>query len=67
MARQIKARFSKGKLEPLESLELEEGEDILSFQGAPWPSWKSRIEDAAKKAGVTSEKQVVEIIREERA
>ena len=28
MAREIKARFSKGKLEPLEEIDLEEGEEV---------------------------------------
>ena len=29
MAREIKARFSKGKLEPLEEMDLEEGEEVI--------------------------------------
>ena len=28
MAREIRARFSKGKIEPLEELDLEEGEEV---------------------------------------
>jgi predicted DNA-binding antitoxin AbrB/MazE fold protein len=28
MAREIRARFSKGKLEPLEEIDLEEGEEV---------------------------------------
>ncbi len=28
MAREIKARFSKGKIEPLEELDLEEGDEV---------------------------------------
>ena len=28
MAREIRAKFSKGKIEPLEELDLEEGEEV---------------------------------------
>ena len=66
MVREIKARFSKGKLEPLEELDLDEGEEvILALQ--EWPAWKRRIEADARKAGVRSEQQIIEIIREARA
>lgn len=65
MVREIRAKFSKGKIEPLEELELEEGEEVvLAFQ--EWPAWKRRIEANAHAAGICSEQQVIEIIREAR-
>jgi predicted DNA-binding antitoxin AbrB/MazE fold protein len=41
MSRQIKARFSQGKIEPLEQLELQEGEEvIISIEEVPVPEKK---------------------------
>jgi predicted DNA-binding antitoxin AbrB/MazE fold protein len=41
MSRQIRARFSKGKIEPLEQLELQEGEEmIISVEEVPVPEKK---------------------------
>ena len=43
MARKIKARFSKGKIEPLEKLELREGEEIvISLEETPQPERSTR-------------------------
>jgi predicted DNA-binding antitoxin AbrB/MazE fold protein len=43
MSRQIRARFSKGKIEPLEQLELQEGEEmIISVEEVPVPEKKNQ-------------------------
>jgi predicted DNA-binding antitoxin AbrB/MazE fold protein len=71
MIREIRARYSKGKIEPLESLDLEEGQEVVisikeatsSFADS---DWKRRIEKAAKDAGFTTEEQINELIHEQR-
>ncbi len=43
MARKIRARFSKGKIEPLEHLELQEGEEVfISVEEIPALERRSR-------------------------
>lgn len=71
MARDIRARFSKGKIEPLEDLDLKEGAEIVisirevdfSFADS---DWKRNIEQGAKEAGFTTEEQINELIYEQR-
>ena len=72
MAKEIRARFSKGKFEPLENVDdLKEGEEVTlsikevasSFANAPW---KRAIEKGAKEAGFTTEEQINELIYEQR-
>jgi predicted DNA-binding antitoxin AbrB/MazE fold protein len=44
MSRQIRPRFFKGKIEPLEQLELQEGEEIIiSVEEVPVPEKKTRV------------------------
>ena len=73
MAKEIRAKYSKGKFEPLESFDdLEEGaEVIISVKGEPFT--KERLErlmkygqQKAKEAGITTEEQVNELVYEER-
>ena len=67
MAQEIRARFSKGKLEPLDSLILEDGDEVVisikqvrsSFMDS---DWKRQLEKAAAKAGFTTEEQINELI-----
>jgi len=68
----IKARFSKGKLEPLERLDLEEGAEVV-ISVVPDDDSEVRLEELmafgarkAKEVGITTEEQVVEIIRAKR-
>ncbi len=71
MVREIKARFSKGKLELLESLDLEEGDEVVvAIQNV---SSRKRLKGLrtyaarkAKQAGITSENQVNDLIHEQR-
>ena len=71
MAKEIRARFSKGKFEPLEKIDLEEGKEVIlsveeapsSFANAPW---KRHLEQKAKEAGFTTEEQINELIHEQR-
>lgn len=69
MAQLIKARFSNGKLEPLERLDLEEGAEVV-ISVVPDDDSEVRLEELmafgarkAKEVGITTEEQVVEIIR----
>lgn len=73
MAKEIRAKYSKGKFEPLESFDdLEEGtEVIISVKGELFS--KERLERLMKygqkkgrEAGITSEEQVNELIYEQR-
>ncbi|MCI0440672.1 MAG: DUF104 domain-containing protein [Chloroflexi bacterium] len=72
MVREIRARYSKGKIEPLEKLDLEEGEEIVisilerPFSEERWKALKRYAEQKAKEAGITSEEQVNELIHEQR-
>ena len=73
MAREIRAKYSKGKFEPLEDVDdLEEGtEVIVSVQEKPFSKEEltELMEYGAKKAketGITSEEQVNEMIYEQR-
>ena len=73
MAREIKAKFSKGKFEPLESVDgLKEGTDVIvsvpeePFSDAEWEDLTRYAERTAKEAGITSEEQVNEMIYEQR-
>ena len=67
MAQEIRARFSKGKLEPLENLVLEDGDEVIisikrvgsSFMDS---RWKRQLEKAAKGAGFTTEEQINDLI-----
>ena len=46
MVRKIKARYSQGKIEPLEPLSLKEGQEIvISVEEAPTPEKKPRRRD----------------------
>ena len=72
MAQLIKARFSNGKLEPLERLDLEEGAEVV-ISVVPDDDSEVRLEELmafgarkAKEVGITTEEQVVEIIRAKR-
>ena len=72
MAQLIKARFSNGKLEPLERLDLEEGAEVV-ISVVPDDDSEVRLEEfmafgarKAKEVGITTEEQVVEIIRARR-
>ena len=72
MAKEIRARFSKGKIEPLEDLGLEEGQEVvISVMKRPFS--KKQLSELmkygqkkAKEAGITSEEQVNEMIYEQR-
>ena len=67
MAKEIRAKYSKGKFEPLESFDdLEEGDVVTLSIKDEWPAWKGELEEAARKAGITTEEQVVELIHEQR-
>jgi predicted DNA-binding antitoxin AbrB/MazE fold protein len=72
VAQLIKARFSNGKLEPLERLDLEEGAEVV-ISVVPDDDSEVRLEELmafgarkAKEVGITTEEQVVEIIRAKR-
>lgn len=47
MAKTIKARYSKGVIEPLEPLEFEEGKELIITMEELAPSAKNRFEQAA--------------------
>lgn len=71
MVKEIRARYSKGKIVPLEDLDLEEGAEIVisvkvKENELTCMSWKREVETAAKEAGITTEEQVVEMVRESR-
>ena len=67
MVKEIRARFSHGKLEPLENLDgLKEGDIVTISIKDEWPAWKKEVEEAAKNAGFTSEEQINELIHEQR-
>lgn len=73
MVRKIRARYTKGKFEPLDNVDgLEEGaEVIVSLQEKPFS--KEELSELmeygakkAKEAGITSEEQINEMIHEQR-
>ena len=71
MARQIKARFVKGKLEPLETLDLEEGDEVVLavqsvFSQNGLADLRTYATRKAKEAGITSEEQVNDLIHSRR-
>ena len=72
MVKEIKAKFSKGKIEPLEDLDLEEGQEVVisikkrSFSKEELTELMKYGEKKAREAGITSEEQVNEMIYEQR-
>ncbi len=72
MAKAIRARYSKGRIELLEKVDLEEGEEILisilerPFSEERWKALKGYAEQKAKEKGITSEEQINELIHEQR-
>ena len=50
MGKTVRARFSKGMIEPLEKLDIREGEEIvISISKVPYKRPKKRFSDALKK------------------
>lgn len=72
MSNEIRARYSKGKIEPLEDLNLQEGEEVVNsikksrFSENTWKQLKGYAEQKSKEAGITSEKQVNELVHDQR-
>ena len=72
MAKDIRARYSRGKFEPLEELDLLEGEEVVisikerRFAEESWRQLKDYAAKKAKESGVSSEEQVNELIYDQR-
>ena len=72
MAKEIRARYSGGKFEPLEDLDLREGEEVIisikerRFSEKTWRQLKEYAEQKATEAGITTEEQVNELVHDQR-
>lgn len=72
MTREIRARYSNGKFEPLEALDLQEGEEVVisikerRFSEDTWKQLKEYAEQKSKEARITSEEQVIELVHDQR-